>query len=318
MKLVTSKDIQEIDKIAILITPELFKEYFRERNLESHKGTYGHVLTIAGSMGKIGAGWLTSKAALRSGAGLATYAIPSSAYLKFDTRFPEIMVEPVSDKNHGYFSEESLGEIRPLAQGKDVIAFGPGIGTKKETVKFTQEIVSKLSLPMVIDADGLNNLGEHLIVLKKRRSDTVLTPHPGEMARLMGVETKEIQKDRIDICRQFASLHKVTLVLKGYRTVVASPKGEIYINPTGNPGMSTAGMGDALTGMIAAFIANKIPTLEASIAASYIHGLAGDISKEKIGEVGMIASDLIDNIPTAIKLIRQWKPSASTDSFLSV
>lgn len=292
-----------------ITTPDLFQKYFAPRDLDAHKGDFGHVLTLAGSVGKMGAGWLTSKAALRSGAGLVTYALPAAAFSRFDTRFAEVMIEPVSDKKKGRFIPESLEDIKKICLGKDAVALGPGIGTRPDTEKAVAAIVARLNLPLVMDADGLNNLaGGGLKVLDKRRSETVLTPHPGEMARLTGKDTKSILKDRVSIARTFAMDHRVYLILKGWRTVVASPQGEVFINTTGNPGMATAGIGDALTGMIAAFIAGKIPLPEALIAAVYIHGLAGDLAASKMGEIGMITSDLIENIPQAIKLIRQWVP----------
>lgn len=289
-----------------IITPELFKGYFADRKTDAHKGDFGHVLVVAGSTGKMGAGWLTSMAALRSGAGLVTYCLPEAAFTRFDTQFAEVMVEPVLDKKKGYFVSDSIEDIKKACLGKNAVAFGPGIGTKKETVKASCLFAAKLNLPLVIDADGLNNLSESLSLIKKRRFPTVMTPHPGEMARLTGMNKNLLPTDRVSIARTFAKEYSAFLVLKGFRTIVAAPDGEIYLNTTGNPGMATAGMGDALTGMITAFLARKVPPLQAVLAAVYIHGLAGDLSAAKKGEIGIITSDLIDKIPEAIGLIRQW------------
>lgn len=289
-----------------IITPDLFKDEFGERAVNSHKGDFGHVLILAGSVGKMGAGWLASKAALRSGAGLVTYGIPETAFKKFDPKFAEVMVEPIADKKKGHFVFESLENIREVCHKKNTVALGPGIGTHRDTEKAVVALEMKLNLPLVIDADGINNIAKHLKVLDRRHRDTVLTPHPGEMSRLTGLDTKTIGKDRINVTRKFSMAHKVYTVLKGNRSIVATPTGDVFINTTGNPGMATAGTGDALTGMITAFMA-RMPTLTAVLAGVYLHGLAGDLAAGKMGEVGMISSDLIENIPDAIKIIRQWK-----------
>ncbi|MBU4485058.1 NAD(P)H-hydrate dehydratase [bacterium] len=288
-----------------LNTPEYFKKYFCKREAESHKGTYGHAVIVAGSFTKIGAGFLTSHSALRAGAGLATYILPEHAYTKFDARYPEIMCEPVVDKGKGHFIQESVSQLLSFAKDKNVVAIGPGIGVEKETQKFVLEVISRLSLPMVIDADGINCISGMLDVLRKRMADIVLTPHPGEMSRLTGLETKEIVENKIEISKKFAQVYQVYLVLKGNRTVIATPDGKVYINPTGNPGMATAGMGDALTGVIAGFVAQGIPFLDAILAAVYIHGLAGDMTAEESGDIGLITTDLIKRVPKAIRLIAE-------------
>jgi len=292
-----------------LITPALFQNIFNDRKEDSHKGSFGHLLTLAGSVGKMGAGWLTSKAALRSGVGLVTYGLPSAAFTRFDTRFPEVMVEPINDKKRGRFLPDSIDDIKRLCQGKDAVALGPGIGTRPETVVAIGQIVSKLKLPLVLDADGINCIADRPQVLDRRAADTILTPHPGEMGRLIHKDAKVVQKDRVGIARSFAKEHNIYLVLKGYRSIVATPTGDIFINPTGNPGMATAGSGDALTGMIGAFLAQKVDTQTAVLAAVYLHGLAGDLSAKGVGEISMMASDLIEQIPQAIKIIRNWQPN---------
>jgi len=297
--------IDSLDADNHLITPDLFVHYIGKRPETSHKGDFGHVLVLAGSLGKIGAGWLVSRAALRSGAGLVTYGMPEGAYGKFDVRNAEIMVEPISDKRSGYFTEESIEVSRKISEGKSVIAIGPGIGTARETQAFVKGFILRTQLTLVLDADGINSIADNPAILKRRQGTTILTPHPGEMGRLLGVDSKTVNASRISIARRFAKEYGVFLVLKGHRSIVATPKGEVYINPTGNPGMATAGMGDALTGVIAAFVSEKLPPLEASLAGVYIHGLAGDLSMEAVGDIGIIASDLIERIPKAIQVARE-------------
>lgn len=295
-----------LDEIRItynLSTPDLFKDIFAPRERDTHKGTYGHVLVIAGSSGKMGAGLLTSRAALRSGAGLVTYALPNLAFTKYDSRFPEVMVEGVPDGNRGFFGGQSLPAINKLLAQKDVVAIGPGIGTNDETKAVVIEVISKVGKTCIMDADALNCIADRPSVLTKKRAPVVITPHPGEMGRLMGVSAKDVQKDRLGFAQKFARSFNVYVVLKGYRTVISTPEGRIYINPTGNPGMATAGMGDALTGMIAGLIAQGVSIEKALVAAVYIHGMAGDMAAEKAGEMGLLATDVIENIPKAIKVL---------------
>ncbi|PIR16235.1 MAG: bifunctional ADP-dependent NAD(P)H-hydrate dehydratase/NAD(P)H-hydrate epimerase [Deltaproteobacteria bacterium CG11_big_fil_rev_8_21_14_0_20_49_13] len=286
-----------------LITPDIFEGYFGKRLADSHKGDFGHVLVVGGASGKIGAGLLSGRAALRSGAGLVTYALPGAAYIKFDTRAPEVMCEGVEDKGRGIFIKDSLPQIRTLLGKADVMAIGPGIGIDKATVSAVLEIVKKSQVPVVIDADGLNAVASDLSVLSGRKNHLVLTPHPGEMIRLLGREPKISAQERIELARNFAKVHKVYLVLKGHRTVIGTPEGDIYINETGNAGMATAGSGDVLTGVIAGFMAQKMPVDIAVVAGVYLHGLAGDMAAKNVGERGLIASDIISELPKAIKFI---------------
>ncbi len=293
--------IKKTDTKHYLITPDMFVEYFGSRKKDVHKGSFGHALIIGGSTGKIGAGLIASRAALRTGCGLVTYALPKTAYAKFDTRSPEVMYEAIEDEGKGVFGKSSKVNLK----NKTVVALGPGIGTESETKKFVLEIVKKSAAPLVIDADGLNCVAADSI--SGRKNPIVLTPHPGEMSKLTGKSTGEIQGDRIAVAREFAAKHKVYVVLKGYRTVVANPEGDIFINPTGNPGLATAGTGDCLTGVIAGFISQGIPLLPSVIAGVYVHGLAGDMAAEKTGERGLIASDIINNLPNVLKLIANIK-----------
>jgi NAD(P)H-hydrate epimerase len=284
-----------------LITPDLFKTHFGPRPNDSHKGDFGRLLVIGGSTGKIGAGLLASRAALRSGAGLVTYALPEVAYSKFDVKSPEIMYEGISDGGKGSFTKDSLKQLLALVQDKTVLAIGPGIGTAGDVKDVVLELIKKTFMPIVLDADGLNCVADSLGHLKGRKGPLILTPHPGEMARLANTTAAKVQSNRIETAKAFAKNSGHYLVLKGHRTVVATPQGLVYINATGNPGMASAGQGDVLTGIISGFIAQKIPILESILAAVYIHGAAGDIALSEMGERGLIASDVINNLPKAIQ-----------------
>lgn len=286
-----------------LITPDLFKVHFGPRPKDSHKGDFGRLLVIGGSVGKIGAGLLASRAALRSGAGLVTYALPEAAYAKFDVKSPEIMYEGISDGGKGSFTRDSLKQLLALVQDKTVVALGPGIGTSGDVKDVVLEIIKKTLAPIVLDADGLNCIADSIGHFKGRKVPLVLTPHPGEMARLANTTIAKIQLDRVEIAKAFAKNSGHYLVLKGHRTVVATPQGSVYINATGNPGMASAGQGDVLTGIISGFIAQKIPILESVLAGVYIHGMAGDMALSEMGERGLIASDVINNLPKAIKAV---------------
>ncbi|MDO8643938.1 MAG: NAD(P)H-hydrate dehydratase, partial [bacterium] len=280
-----------------LITESDIAPLFKPRKKESHKGTYGHVLVIAGSERKLGAALMTAKAVLRSGSGLVTLALPDKAFKKIPKDFLEVMYEPLPSTVSGGFHFKGWKRLQVIAQDKDVIVVGPGMGTEKETKKFVQKILL-LKKPLVIDADGLNFLS--VSQLKGRKAPTILTPHPGEMSRLIKKTIKQIQGKRWEIVQKFSKNNHCFLLLKGYRTVLGTPEGKIFINTTGNPGMATAGMGDALTGMIASFIGQRFSTEEAICAAVFIHGRAGDQLAKKKGERGLTAGDLIEEIPYAI------------------
>lgn len=286
-----------------LVTPEMIAGFLPSRKRSSHKGDFGHLLVVAGSVGKIGAGLLSCRAALRVGAGLVTYALPETAYVKFDTKSPEVMYEGIADDGKGRFTRSSLPSLRALLQTRDVLAIGPGIGTDRDTAVAVSELVKRSLVPVIIDADGLNCIADTISVLDSHKGGIIMTPHPGEMSRLNGMPVKKIQTDRINVARTFARTHKLYLVLKGARTVISTPDGRIYINPTGNPGMATAGTGDVLTGMIGGLIAQNMSIENAVVAAVYVHGLAGDIAAKEMTERGMIASDVINCIPKALRTL---------------
>jgi hydroxyethylthiazole kinase-like uncharacterized protein yjeF len=275
-----------------------------ERRKYSHKGDYGHVLVIAGSKGKTGAALMASKACLRTGAGLVTIGVPESLSDVFQSRVTEEMTLILPDRGDGTLSKKALDKILDfLNKTADVLAIGPGIGVSTETGKLMKALIKNLSIPIVIDADGINSIKGERGVFSKSKASVILTPHPGEMARLLSqkskVSSKEVEKDRINIAMSFAKETGTYLVLKGVPTVVATPDGRSFINSTGNPGMATGGVGDVLTGMISGFLSQTINPLHACILGVYIHGLAGDIAASEKGQYPLIATDIIDKIPSA-------------------
>lgn len=290
---------------------------------DSHKGSFGHVLVIAGSVGKTGAAAMAARAALRGGAGLVTVATPRSALPVVASFGLEFMTEPLPETDSGSISLRALDLVDELLKGKSVVALGPGIGQEPETVGFVREFVRGAALPMVIDADGLNALAGSLESLTPRpgagHRTLVLTPHPGEMARLAERSTAEIQKNRLAAALDFAARHQVCLVLKGFRTVIAEPGGAVWVNPTGNAGMATGGTGDVLTGLAAGLLAQSdlaSRSLASVVAAAvYVHGLAGDLAAAEFGEISMLAGDLLERIPAALKSIASAGASRTAGSW---
>ncbi|MBA4348461.1 MAG: bifunctional ADP-dependent NAD(P)H-hydrate dehydratase/NAD(P)H-hydrate epimerase [Thermodesulfovibrio sp.] len=295
-----------------LIEKEFITGLIPQRPKYSHKGDYGHVLVVAGSKGKTGAALMTAKACMRSGAGLVTIGVPESLMNVFQRRVTEEMTLPLPDDGRGMLSANSINTILDFASKKaDVVAVGPGIGVSSDTEKIVVELVKKSPLPIVIDADGINCLKGRRSVLKNAKSPVILTPHPGEMARLLSQKSgdrsqksevelrKEIEQDRINMAVSFAKGTGTYVVLKGVPTIVSVPEGNAYINTTGNPGMATAGSGDVLTGIIASLMGQGLNPVDASILGVYLHGLAGDIAAKKKGEHSLIASDIINSLPAA-------------------
>jgi NAD(P)H-hydrate epimerase len=275
------------------------------RPRDAHKGSFGHVLLLAGSVGKTGAAAMAAKAALRAGAGLVTIATAKSALPIIASLGMEYMTEPLPETDAGSVSLRALdyGRFDELVNGKNVLAVGPGIGSSPETFDLVRAVVDKYDLPVVIDADGLNAFAGSMDSFRASGRVRVLTPHPGEMARLTGQTVADIQASRLATARNFADTHGSTLVLKGHKTLTASPDGEVWVNSTGNPGMASGGTGDVLTGMIAGLLAQhrSRPPAEVTAAAVYLHGLAGDMAAKDVGETALIAGDLLDAIPAAFR-----------------
>lgn len=273
------------------------------RARDSHKGDYGHLLVIAGSLGKAGAAIMTAKGSLRCGAGLVTLSVPSGIVPILQQQAFEAMCVPAGESIDGTIGMGSEDEILKTSRNMSACAIGPGLTTHYETVQIVRSLVQRIAVPMVIDADGLNALVGAAGMLKNAKAPVIVTPHAGEMARLCGVSNAEVLNDRIGIARTFAAKYGVTVVLKGAGTVIATPQGDAFLNTTGNPGMATGGTGDVLTGMIGSLLAQGYLTQEAACIGVYLHGLAGDLAARDKGEAGMIAGDLIEKIPDAIRQI---------------
>lgn len=288
-----------------VITPHDFAPLISRRPADSNKGLYGHVLVVGGSFGKAGAAAMAGMAALRAGAGLSTVATAKSALPTVAGFHPEVMTEPLDETDAGTISGSSYGMLTDITKGKSVLAVGPGISRVPETSALVRALVERSETPMVLDADGLNAFEGRPQELNGKGRTLVITPHPGEMARLAGCSIPDVQKDRMGVARQFARAHEIIVVLKGNRTLVVQPDGEAWVNTTGNPGMSTGGTGDILTGMVAGFIAQTkmLKTSDAVMrsvcAAVYLHGLAADVMLDEVGEHAMVATDLLRGLPRA-------------------
>jgi hydroxyethylthiazole kinase-like uncharacterized protein yjeF len=289
-----------------VITARDFAPLIEPRPVESNKGNYGHVLVVGGSVGKAGAAAMAGMSVLRAGAGLATVATPKSVLATVAGFIPELMTEPLPETVAGTISASAGERLEALAEGKSVLAIGPGISRVAETSQLARSLVNHSEIPIVLDADGLNAFEGHTSDLSGKGRLLVITPHPGEMARLAGCSTADVQKDRLGVAREFAKEHDVVVVLKGHRTLVVQPDGEAWANTTGNPGMSTGGTGDILTGMVAAMIAqNPKDSRLAILAAVHLHGLAGDVMLESVGEHSMVATDLLRGLPEAFGRARR-------------
>ncbi len=294
-----------------VITAREVAPLLASRAVDANKGRFGHALVIGGSMGKAGAAGMAGIAALKTGAGLATVATPKSVLATVAGFAPEIMTDPLEETDTGSISLSAMeyGRVDKILEGKNVIAIGPGISRHADTVQFVRAAVTRYKqAAMVIDADGLNAFQGATNLLDGRGRTLVLTPHPGEMARLAGISSaKNVQADRLGMARRFAAEHHVTLVLKGWRTLVALPDGTVWVNPTGNPGMASGGTGDVLTGMIAGMLAQFPNDLGRAVcAAVYLHGAAGDVARDHVGEQCLTATDLITYLPQAMRRASEW------------
>jgi NAD(P)H-hydrate epimerase len=258
-------------------------------------------MVVAGSPGKAGAAVLAARGALRAGAGLVSVAAPLGIVPIIQQHLAEAMCIPSAESIDGTLGVGAEFELGKAASRVNACAIGPGLSQQHETSQVIRNLLQRLSVPLVIDADGLNAIAGSPALLKRLKAPAVLTPHPGEMGKLLGITSTEVQADRIGIASAFAEEHRVTLVLKGAGTIVAVPSGEVFINTTGNPGMATAGSGDVLTGMIGSFLAQGYPSVQAACLGVYLHGLAGDLAAKEHGEAGMIAGDLIEKVPEAIR-----------------
>ncbi|OGW75318.1 MAG: NAD(P)H-hydrate dehydratase [Omnitrophica bacterium RBG_13_46_9] len=272
------------------------------RKQDTHKGDFGHVFVLAGSTGMTGAAYLSAQAALLSGSGLVTCGIPESLNSIMEVKLTEVMTLPLPETKEATLALDGEKEIVDFSVKVDVVAMGPGLSKNRVTQKLVRSLLDKIDKPIVLDADGLNAIADDCRLVN-RDAPTILTPHAGEMSRLTKKDINEIQQNREDIARDFAKRHKVIVVLKGYRTVVVNAKGAVYVNKTGNSGMSTAGVGDVLTGMISSFVGQGIDPYSAAVIGVYLHGLAGDIAAKEKGPFSLIARDILDKLPKAIQSV---------------
>lgn len=276
----------------------------RPRDRRAHKGSFGHCLVVAGSTGKTGAAAMAANSAVRAGSGLVTLAVPESLNAILEMKTTEAMTLPLPDGGAGRLMQGSAPALLEAIGGKSAIALGPGISWHPETARLIRDLVTKIETPFVIDADGLNALSEDPAILRRKRSSCiVLTPHPGEMARLAGTSTASIEADRIAAAREFAEQHGVYMILKGARTVIAAPDGRVAINGSGNPGMASGGMGDVLTGILASLLGQGYEPFDACRLGVFIHGYAADLVAADKGEIGMSAVDVQEKLPWAFKTL---------------
>lgn len=274
------------------------------RPKDSHKGTFGHVLILAGSPGLMGAAFLSSLSALRSGCGLVTLGVPKSQLLAAEIKLTEVIKRPLPETKNKTLSLKSFSVIKKIHKNYKTAVLGPGLSRDKETSRLIRKLIAELEIPLLIDADAVNALENNISVLRKINCPLVLTPHPAEMGRLIKKTVHEVQAERENLAKTFSKEFNVTLVLKGYKSIVSS-KRDFYINDTGNSGLATAGSGDVLAGMIASFMAQGIENFEAAKWGVYIHGLAGDLAAQEKGEISLIAGDIIDYLPLAFEKVRK-------------
>jgi len=282
-----------------------FKKAFPQRSLDSHKGDYGKIFILSGSTGMTGAATLSCMAALRSGAGLVTLGIPESLNSVMEVKLTEAMTYPIEDGGAGFLGggltkgkvTASLNKTLGFAENKDAIGLGPGLSRNPQTLDFVRCFFRKNAKPLVLDADGLMAFQGHLKLLETKKKSVVITPHPGEFDILFNSNTRKIKAERQKHALSAAKKYGIVVVLKGHHTVVASPRGKVFINKTGNPGMATGGTGDCLLGILTAFLGFGMEAFEAAKLAVFIHGVSGDLARDVMGESSLIASDLIDFLP---------------------
>ncbi len=313
---VPSHVVEEENIMLNLITEEEIKRLIPDRPGDAYKGSCGRVVLIAGSTGMTGAASLASLSCLKAGAGMAILGIPRTLNPILEMKLTEVMTQPLPDvRKKGALALRGLGEIRKLLKWGHCCAIGPGLGQHFETIELVRRLVGKLEMPAVIDADGLNALAQDVSILKECKAPLILTPHIGELSKLNGIPLQKIAQDRIKYASDFAQKHRCILIFKGAPTIISEPEGQTYVNPTGNAGMATAGSGDVLTGIIVGLLAQMLMLkkreninqimLDSACAGVFIHGLSGDLTREEKGEMGMIASDMMEKIPQALKRIRE-------------
>lgn len=296
--------VSRIKSAAEYLTEAEIRPLVRARKPGSYKSDYGHVLVIAGSEGLHGAAWIAAHGALAAGAGLVTLAVPRSIYPIVASQCRQVMVAPIDDGGFGYFGELSWKPLEPLLAKKTALAVGPGFGRARHTLAFLEQLLGAARAPMVLDADALTLMAAKPALLRGLKAPAILTPHPGEMARLLGSNSKRVQEDRLKIAAGFASKNHIVLVLKGARTVIAEPSGRLWINSTGNAGLASGGSGDVLTGVIAGFASQRLMPADAAKLGVFIHGLAADRLADEPVVTGIKVEKLLEAIPGALKVCR--------------
>jgi len=297
-----------------LLSADELRSIVPRRRADTHKGDYGHALVVAGSRGKGGAARMASLGALRAGCGLVTAAVPAGLQSGFVSRAMEVMTEGLPETAEGTLASSGLDRVLALLEGKRAIAIGPGLSTHPETRALVREVVRRARVPVVLDADGINAFDGNLAALSGRGRPLVLTPHPGEMGRLDGASAREVQSRRLSLAREFALRHRCHLVLKGHRTLCATPEGRVHVNTTGNPGMATGGSGDVLTGLLLGLLAQGIEVGAAVRLGVYLHGLAGDLAAAELGEAPLIARDILHHFPAALMRLRPPRANERADA----
>lgn len=307
--------LEKVNTRKFLVTPEDIVSLLPERPSDGYKNTFGKVFLIAGSTGLTGAATMASLSALRSGAGMVVLGIPERFNPVLEEKITEVMTAPLPETEDGTIHSRAIHHIDRWLQWSHVLALGPGLSTHPETQTFVRSFLGKADKPIVIDADGINNLAGQFDLIRNYPSDIVFTPHVGELSRLIGVSQKDILANRISILQEWAPRLHCTLLLKGAPTLIADASGTIYFNPTGNVGMATAGSGDVLTGLIAGFLGQGLTGREAAIAGAFVHGMAGDLAAQELGQRGMIAGDILSYVPDALllfenddkEMLRHWE-----------
>ena len=289
-----------------VVDGEMVRGFLRPRQSSSHKGTYGHAAIIAGSVGKTGAAHMASLAALKIGAGLVTLAIPESLNAIMEVKLTEVMTYPVEDKGKGCFALSSLKKLMDFIEDKDVVVIGPGLSQFGETMEVVRKLFTEVKKPLVIDADGINAFQGHLNLLKKTKGEAVLTPHPGELARIMGMTPQEVNADRIGIGAKFVEKYGINLLLKGARSILFTTDGGVFINLTGNPALAKGGSGDILTGFIGGLAAQGYTLAQSAVIGAYLHGYIADTWCDDTGsDIDLLAGDLLDGVGRAMKEVER-------------
>ena len=288
--------IDQFTSAQSIIDWDMVAPCFQPRPADSHKGTYGHLLSVCGSYGMAGAAVLAARAALRCGAGLVTAALPASVYPLAASSVPEALFLPLPETGDGRLAMAAREQLRERLPRCTAVLIGCGLGSGGQVPAVVEDILHSASCPVVLDADGINCVTQHIDIRKTTQVPLVLTPHPGEMARLLGCSIEQVQENRLETARRFAEEQQVILVLKGNKTVIAAPGQTLLVNTTGNPGMATGGSGDVLAGMIASFIAQGMDPYRAAMCGVHLHGLAGDAAAQRLSQHAMLPSDLLEEL----------------------